>query len=784
MRLFIDSAEYPFDTSQRLRLGLSAAKLADVESARRGTAVTLRIPAAAETDRLFLAARDPLDTRQFNASHHTARLEHDGATIHSGTAVLSGTESRGGTTWYLLTVTGGAAQWAERAARERFDAIPLEFSATLTPTAIAASWEGAGPVKFLPVLRDTYEPAYSSVGLEPAEKILSTDDYHPFISVGALVKAIFSQAGYTLRSSFMEGPLFRSLYMSGAYAAADTEAVRARMDFSARRSADGEAAADRLGRVYFSPYMTVCSVGNYVDTFSSPDDDGVYSRNGCLRMENGRVVFRPTAAVHAGFEYGLRYVTDYRIATRTRLTGFDSIYTGAGETVRFEIANRFADRRSALTGSFDYLIVVFDHAAGAGYRLTCRKADGTTAEMGRFAARSAKVSTPASECSDPVLYTADGAGGWKEYAGDWALYDGYVSETGQTEISFTLRTQAAELSPASPAAFDSVYMEGAEPGMTLRLLAGCTLRPDFSSTPGYGARLAFADIAHHAVRQTALLESLRQMFNLRFHTDEERREVTVEPADLFYGTREVDWSDRADLSQPVLTHDLALEAHDTLVAGYRDEDGAVRRFNAAHETVFGQWSAKTGRYGSIEGEEELRSPLFSPTINAAGRYANAPSARIMQVCDRDDPSGSAAVSPRIVRWVGMRSLPDGERWGYPRPKAQYPLAAFHLEPGVTGPVGQTLCYEDRDGARGLHRYYDSEIARRRAARAVTLNMRISPEEWESLRRLGSGMPDISCLFRLKIGGETGLYILRSIEDYDPRSPSAKCTFEQWEIRSV
>ena len=70
------------------------------------------------------------------------------------------------------------------------------------------------------------------------------------------------------------------------------------------------------------------------------------------------------------------------------------------------------------------------------------------------------------------------------------------------------------------------------------------------------------------------------------------------------------------------------------------------------------------------------NPLFRPTLNAAGHYLNAPSALLMQVGDRDDlsPAGSE-VSPRIVRYAGMHSLPPGERWGYPSQQNAYPLAA-------------------------------------------------------------------------------------------------------------
>lgn len=779
MRLYIDSAECPFDSSVRLGLRYSAAALSDVESARQGVEVTLSVPATPLTDDIFGAARDVLSTRRFNASHHTARIEYDGVTLHSGTAVLLGTErTADGAARYTVSITGGSSSWAESAARSRFGAIPLDCMVHLTPTGIEESWTSDGPVKMLPVVRDTYERSNSTVGLAAPERLLSVDDFHPFISAAELVRAIFAQSGYTVRSEFFSTSIFRSLYVSGAYASADVDALRGRMDFSARRSADGEAAADANGRVYFSPYMTVCSVGNYVDSFTADAGDGLYSRNGCLRMENGQLVFRPTATVRAGFEYGMRYVTDYRILSRTRLRGFDTLYLPPMGEVRFELPNRFEDRRGALRPQFSYRAVVFNHTEGMTYRLVCTSSEGAY-EMGRFSSRSASVATSsAASYINPVLYVSISDTAWRKYTGDWALYDGYIGETGSMEVHVTLRTPAEELSATSPKKFHTMYLSGAERGMTLRMLEGCTLRPDFSSTPGYGSRLAFADIAHHQVRQSEFLESLRQMFNLRFHTDEERREVRIEPATTFFNGVQADWSDRIDLSRPVASHDLALEAHDTLTLGYRDDDGAVRRFNAAQDTVFGEWSAETGCYGATQGDETVRSPMFSPTINIAGQYDSAPSALLMQVCDRDDASGSTAVTPRIVIWFGVKELPAGERWMFPAARSSYPLAAFNLPPGLVTPGGGTLCYEDRDGGRGLHRFYDAEVERRRKARAVTLYMRIDPEEWSALHRTGGAMPGADSTFRLTVDGETGIYTLRSVEDYDPRDASTRCTFEQ------
>ena len=110
---------------------------------------------------------------------------------------------------------------------------------------------------------------------------------------------------------------------------------------------------------------------------------------------------------------------------------------------------------------------------------------------------------------------------------------------------------------------------------------------------------------------------------------------------------------------------------------YRDGDGAVARFDAGEEAPLGAWSFAADSYAAMQGEKVLRNPLFSPSLNAAGHYLNAPSALIPEVGDRDDAEEDGTnFTLRIVRYAGMHPLPGDERWGYPSGRSEYPLAAF------------------------------------------------------------------------------------------------------------
>ena len=362
----------------------------------------------------------------------------------------------------------------------------------------------------------------------------------------------------------------------------------------------------------------------------------------------------------AGFEYYLKYTTDHRILTRERLRGFDSVYLGTGADMPFTLANRYEDRRPDISPGHRYLAIVFDHTDGAQYRLAYTKDGVAEALWTEFSARTAQVTTPASgTVADPVLLIRSGTR-WVRYAGDWALYDGYVTESGRTTVELRVRTAPERIAPASPKFFDRIYFYGAEEGMSLTLHKECSLRPRFSSAPGYGSAITFAD-------------------------------------------------------------------------------GAGNRFIAGAGSPFGEWSVRTDSYAAREGDQVLRNPLFRPTLSEAGHYANAPSAQIMQVGDRDDVQEDGTnFTPRIVRFAGLHPLPAGERWGYPSGLAEYPLAAFHFT-GDAATEGFTLCFEDRDGIRGLHHRYD-----RQAAQEATC---------EEIRAT-----------------------LHAIESYDPQAASARCTF--------
>lgn len=755
---------------------------ADPEACREGRTLRLTLPATPRNAAAVCFADDPHAAEGFNAGPHLASLTAEGASLLSGRAVLLKVSGEG----YELEIRDGGGLWAEQAAQRMFNTLGVAYSGTLTPTAICASWTEPTPVRFFPVHRDEYPQSNGPADLLPAERLLSVEDYHPFLHLRSLVGRIFEEADYRIRSRFFDSAFFQSLYMSGAYPSRETAAATARMGFRAGRLSAATATANHLGRVYADPAALDNTLGNLVHTATpqSVDADGetvpgLYNHTNCFGLQNGRIVFTPPVGVSAGFAYYLRYTTDHRILTRERLCGFDTFYLGPGARVTCWLANRHADRREQLTANHSYRALVFDHKPGAQYRLTCTHNGIAGRVLTEFGTRSATLSTPASgTVSSPVLLELLG-NLWRPCAGDWALYDGHIGERGRTTVEIRLRTAAETLSPGVARSFDRIFLSGAEPGMSLTLHKQSTLEVRFLSAPGFGSKLTFADVAQHRMRQIGLLEALAHLFNLRFYTEPGTRTVWIEPAEEFFGAGpEVDWSGRTDFSQGVTRSQLAPQLYRHRAWGYQPGDGAVTRFDTLNESSFGRWEVLTRSFAAREGGRARLNPLFAPTLSSRGHYLNAPSARLLQVGDRDDlEQDGTNFTPRIVCYAGLHPLAAGERWGFPSGRSEYPLAAFHFA-GDEAAQGFTLCFEDRDGVRGLHRYYDARVAREESRERISLSLRLSPHEYAALFTPGTGAPDLRSVFRLDTGSGVVRTILHAIGPYDPRAGWVRCTFDR------
>lgn len=784
IKLFVDDQLVDMDQQTFVSISLGIASVTKIESGRTGYSKTIQLPMTARNRAIFGDAAELHAAEAFNQSAHSARIEVDGYTVIEGTPMMTkcAASSYGGG-WYKMNIIGAGKEWVKSAAEKMFNEIPIVFEKTISADTVAQSWEWEDPVRFFPVQRDRYETVSNT--LDGGVRLLSFSDYHPFINVKALVDAIVADAGYTINSQFMDSDFFKSLYMSGKYPEKEVQSFAEEMGFVAGRFQNASATADRFGRVYADPFTTLSSIGNLVDS-ADPDQSsengvisGVYNHGECFKTdESGRIGYYPLEKITVGFEYELRYRSDFRIANRNELKCFDRVYLDDDIERKFSVKNQYEDRRESFHDMWSYLLVVFDHAEGASYMFSYEKEDGTIVNKVNFSSRCVSIGMEEGiTVRNPKLWILDGSS-YRAYDADWALYDGYVSESGQIEIALTVRSAASEVSASNPKFFHRIHFGGADEGMTLTLYNTTRLKSVFMPHPCEGQTIQFADVAAHRVRQIELMNALKQMFNLYFYTDTLSKTIYVEPREAFYSDGTVvDWSDRLDLDKPVEIEELGSDLSQYFTLRYLEGDGYAARWDQAQQTVFGRWSTEIFNRFAEEGEQIYQNPLFVPTLNVSGAYADVPQASLIQVGDRTsdgtDDYENLNFPAKIVRFCGMQTLESG-RWGWPSYGDQYPKIAFH-DPG--GEVPFSLCFEDRDNCSGLHAYYDKTIDLYNNSRRVTLYLRLRPEDIEPFSSPNGLQRDFRALFKLKIGGEILWCRLEEICDYNPfANTSTKCTF--------
>ncbi len=783
VELWIDGHMCDIDHMPKLPINFDVSRLTDVEGAREGRNIELTLPATPANNALFEASCDAHTSRRFNTEHHTARIEKDGIKIFDGTAyLLEAKMNDGAIDSYKIGISEGGAEWIDGVVSGELSDLEIPFSGELNLSTISSSWQGEQAVRFLPVYRGNYLRHYSSTTSLPVERMLLTDDYHPFISVAEMVKEMFAKSGYKLRSRFLDGELGRSLYMSGDYSRSDNAKAKSKSDFFARRASEGVATADHAGMVYASTKYATHSVGAIVDTANpeAVDENGSkMSDTFCLynsftKNDDGNICFTPRVSCKVGFLLHLEYSTEYRIRSREHLCGFDTLIGSNEERIEMALPNSYHDYREEPMQNFQYRAFVFDHTENRQYQLQATLTNGISVVVHSWAARSSLMTTPTKAITNLQLFYRDNDGeSWIPYTKDWALYAGYIKEEGEIDVEMDFRLSPQDVSAGETLVLDYFRFGGAEQGMQIRLGTATSLRPFFSTVPGYGSPLEFKDIAPRNIRQVDLLSALGDMFNLAFYTDRTRKELLIEPLEELYHDGEVDWSHRIDRLSEIEISDSGIDLPQTVVLAYLNNDYATQEFNKENETTLGRWEFRNSLYGTKKSTKRLGNRLFSTTLNASNIVGSAPSASIMQVGDigGEDDNYEVPFTPRIVCYKGMRPLPKGESWGITVRLDSYPYATFVDE-------STNLCFEPRNGIEGLNRYYRPMLQRQQESQLITLKLRLTTAEMATLFTADGRKPSLRTLFRFNIRGESLPFRLAKIEAWDTENNIVQCTFEE------
>ncbi len=769
MRVYIDDIEFGVEERGITLPGYRFSTLRDIEGWRRGAEVVVEVKATEQGQDIFGASEEMYRTEQFNDSLHSARIEADGVEIFSGSATLIATERTASGVTYRIRIGKGGAEWADLAATTQLKDTAIEIDRRMNMADVEASWSEETPVRMLPLNRDSYAEEAATGVLRPQQTLLP-QDYHPFISIRAIIESIAQSSGYEICSNFLNSTLAQRLMISGAYKRVETEQAYATMGFKALRTTTNTATASPIGRVDAWKPIGDSNVGPVADS-ANPNSQyengepctGAYNNGGCFVLENGAPTFRPKREISTAFDIHLHYTTDYKIVSSTKLQGFDVIYLGNECYVDVGLQNPYHDCRNEITTGSRYKLFIFDYDPAKNYMLS---------GVGTITKAVTPIQFKSGSSTSPQLYAKNSTeNSYALYDGDWAIYDGYVEETGTREVEVTIRTPFEQLSPSSPKVFNQIYFYGAKEGMQLTLHAGCSITPIFGGTVGYDERIGFADIANHEISQADILEAIAHLFNLCIYTHRPSKRIYIEPYDSFFDGGEVDWRDR-EIGDDIVIEECAAESFAVTRLGYQPSDGATKRLTDG-DSEFGTWSHISSSYATKQSVASRLNPLLMATASMQGAIGSAPSAAVMTVGNRDLVENSDYIKPRIALYNGMKPLPAGEYWPTVYTLQSYPLVAFHaLESGTT------LCFEDRDGCTGLHHYYDNQISEEHNRQRITLDIALSPTEYIALFDPDSHSATIRSRFRLGIGGNSSLFRLDEILSYDAERGVARCRFQR------
>lgn len=766
MRLVIDNVECPIVGHIPTLPTYDARRLTDVDAWREGFDIDFDVASVPATQELFKDGANLYHAENFNSSYHAARVEVDRVTIIEGLAVLLGLVSGNSGTIYRVRLRSGGAEWAELAAKTKLSDMDVDFSAVMSLSGIAESWNDNSPVHFLPLWRDSY-PEPTATSLYEEQRTLMPHNYHPFISVLPILEGLVKRAGYSLDSDFLRSECFRRLLISGAWPKVESATAHTTMGFKAYRTATTTATAGEDGRVYVWDPVMASNVGTIVDTVNSAatTDEGVmvgdaHTNGGCFSFEEGRPVFRPKRDIRVAFDYHLRFTTDYRIASSKFLQGFDRLNIGQGCEVELKLNNPYTDRRSAVNAGIEYRLYIFDFDPDSEYTLI---------GYGAITEAVTTILMPENIDAARLYQRTKEMEVYMPCKGDWALYDGFVEPTGRRTVEIDVRSSFERYTPTSPKRFNDIFFGGATAGQSLTLHSGCYVTPVFGGVAGYGEAVEWKDITHHDISLATLLKALQQMYNLRIYSHKPSKRLIIEPRDAFYSGPVVDWRER-QVGDEVLLDKGIVESYATTTLKYQTGDGVISRLKQQIGSEPGSWSHHNEGYAAKFSEHTIVNPLFAPIASVTDFAPSAPSAEVLTAGDRDSLLDED-LTPRAVLYSGMVALPEGEWWASPVVRSTYPHAAFH-----NTKVGDSLAFGDGDGIEGLHRYYDTELSEWAAREVIEITLLIDPDEYCALLDPTTTGATIRSLFRLSVDGHSSLFRLLSVGKYDTDCHTARCRF--------
>lgn len=824
MRLFIENIEIKdFDITTELAVTFTHAVVTKIEGTDTGYTKTLKVPITPETRRKFGFPDDLHIINFFNQKGYLAKVEDEGIVVASGTCFLQRVESNyNSASYYHINIIGGGLEWSINQRTNYQSQIKLDFEQTFNEQSIIDSWNGENTLcRWIPVLRAPF--SY----IENRERItrkMEIWDYHPFINVKAALIQIFKDGGYDVVSKFIDDGGMDELYMSGTLNKADVDDQKKNWDFYAGRFLGNELKAQTSHIMIFGSNDSD-NKGTIVDTanpdeplvISGPGGDSYYvsgafdngnNGEGAVSINsNGVITFAPNSEVSIGFLLKLYYKTQVifnrydtsegryyvepicyskillggtqsDINIPEALYKYNSNYRKAGYMWYLDGYPRYylLNGNRTQEDETDIAVIEFDSYDYDGLRLTIN-----TARVGyddekyyTIQGKYALIKKPDPNASDSHrIYVGNniapsGEIPKGEYPAVMRVYYCKNSLDIETNIELPVRkTEAGQQRIISNLMFTRNILEASPVELDFELYSGTNLTPLFPITGiGIGDIITPESVLSNQLMQLELLNSVKHLFNLNIYTDVLRKIAFIEPKWNFYTGPMVDWSDKLDLSKPIDIEELGFDISRIFTLGYSSPDYSVENYNDENNTDLGTYNTEIKNVFAKKERNPHTNVMFQASIIKNGSYPNAPSAKLLHVNSDSNTNMVVNFDTRIVKYEGLKDLPEGESLEFPS-NNKYPQISF-IEAG--------LCFEDRDGVQGLHKYYDNSVENYNRSKRITAYLHLKSKDVETFARQNRLQKDLRATFVLEIDREKVYCRLESINDFKGDGRSTKCVF--------
>lgn len=819
IELFLDNTQLEVPQDIGIGLSLGIADYTDPITASGAYTQTIEIPRTPHNDKVFNFSGEILSNEQFNNAEHTARVLQDGCELVGGKAYLEGASLQS----YRLQIVGAEIDWVANIRDKKLSELEGDVIGTFRPSEWD-EYDGEFPESF---------PALSFVLLDHGcwwqeteenntrRSWVTYNDLIPIVKLHTLLSQIFR--GYDIEVSDKLRRMLHITYCSMQWRAEEKASVYAEdYDFELTSNLLN---ADSEGELSVN-------VGSYMPLFDTIVED----KSGRLVDGGSFIEFTPDQDLTVSLELKTKYQTT--ISTHPTEIYDDGNYWDDVEQYTHTFADQLYqvgedwpfvqyDLKDSLEwGAKEEL------KRGTNYKPIY--ANHTDSDFNEKISPS-NMALCYVEVDNPEKYVSLGYIYYYQYWGENSKYYYFYhptvinvakSQLVRTNMSFTEGVnRSLEIAPALRGKDGKLYVYDRQDlgnarttdvrvfglstdqrltfdvalkmparryqsGMTYNvsyLQFGCSaydqditvygtaegsLKTKFDYAVLIREDVKISDIGGDATADN-ILRSIIQMYNLLIYTNPYTKKVHLYSFDEFWRGDVVDWSGRIDSDSEISVAHLADSIGKEVLLSYADGSPRIDHYNERNTLPY--FAYKTTLPTKMTNEaKEVQNALFSPAfmVKVADAFGSG-SGYIPALAPKDSENTvldfNLADVPMTAMLIDTQSTP---------PTLPLNRAVFgdmgNIQPPIVATMDFTLSFADKEGAIGMHQFYDRQIDLWRKGKRLTCYCKIEAWEIEALRTNDDNL-NFRSLFKLNINGEYIYARLESVE-YEPTNTTNKCTF--------